>query len=109
MLKFKPSTSQDVESYRLYLRPDEPNVQLTKYNATIQTDLGNPPADPDGFIKINLQNVPDLADIDGMYDLGVSAIDDGGNASPLLLQGLADISLDFLAPSPPSEASVYWI
>ena len=108
MLKFRPSASQDVESYRLYLKPDEPNVQLTKDNAVIQTNLGNPAPDTDGFIKVNMQTIPDLENLDGMYDLGVAAIDDAGNASPLLLQGLADISLDFLAPSPPSEASVYW-
>ena len=107
-LKFRPSTSQDVIGYKLYAKPDEPNVTLTKDNATITADLGNPAPAADGFIHVVLNNVSEMAQADGMYDLGVSAIDDHQNESPLLLQGLADISLDFLAPSPPSEASVYF-
>ena len=108
MLKFKPSASADVASYKLFLKPDEPNVTLDKNNASQTVDLGKPAPDTDGFIKVNLQSIPQLANLDGMYDLGVCAVDDAGNESPLLLQGLADISLDFLAPSPPSEASVYF-
>ncbi len=109
MLKFKPSASADVAGYKLFLKPDEPNVLLNKNNASHVVELGNPAPDTDGFIKIDLQAIPQLAGLDGMYDLGVCAVDDASNESPLLLQGLADISLDFLAPSPPSEASVYWI
>jgi hypothetical protein len=107
-LQFKPSASQDVASYKLYAKEDEPNVNLTKDNATIIADLGKPNAESDGFCRVVLNTVPELSSADGMYDLGVAAVDDAGNESPLLLQGLADISLDFLAPSPPSEASVYF-
>jgi hypothetical protein len=107
-IKFKPSGSQDVVSYRLYHRPDEANVPLTKDNSNLAIDLGNPAPDADGFIKIELNVIPELADLEGTYDLGVAAVDGAGNISPLLTTGLTDISLDFLAPSPPSEASVYW-
>ena len=107
-LQFKPSASQDVVSYKLYAKVDEPNVQLTKDNATIISNLGNPAPEADGFIRVILNNVPEMTNAEGMYDLGIAAVDGQGNESPLLLQGLADISLDFLAPSPPSEASVYF-
>lgn len=107
-LKFKPSVSLDVVGYKLYIKPDEQNVTLDKDNASQTIDLGKPDPDTDGFIKVELSSINELQTLDGIYDLGVSSVDDAGNESPLLLQGLADISLDFLAPSPPSEASVYW-
>ena len=107
-LKFKPSGSVDVVSYSLYHKPYVPGEVLTKDNATDSVDLGKPAAQSDGFIHIELNTIPELQTLDGDYDLGVAAIDDASNVSPLLTQGLANISLDFLAPSPPSEASVYW-
>lgn len=108
ILKFKPSVSQDVVKYVLYYRPDEPNVPLTKNNTVATIDLGLPVVDSDGFIEITLNNISELQNLDGTFDMGVAAVDDGGNASALLTSGLVDIQLDFLAPSPPSEASVYW-
>ena len=107
-LKFKPSGSADVASYSLFYKPYIAGETLTKDNATASIDLGKPAAQADGFIHIELNTIPELQTLDGDYDLGVAAIDDAGNVSPLLTQGLANISLDFLAPSPPSEASVYW-
>lgn len=109
ILKFKPSVSQDVASYELYVKPDEPNVPLTKDNSTIQVNLGLPTPNVDGFIEVELNAIPELSSLEGTYDLGVAAIDNAGNSSALLTAGLMDIQLDFLAPSPPSEASVYWI
>ena len=108
ILKFKPSVSQDVVSYQLFYRPDEPNVPLTKDNTIATIDLGLPDVNADGFIEVVLNEIPQLQNLDGTFDMGVAAIDDGGNASALLTSGLVDIQLDFLAPSPPSEASVYW-
>jgi hypothetical protein len=107
-IKFRPSGSQDVVSYLLYHRPDEPNVPLTKDNSNLAIDLGNPAVNTDGFIVVELNAIPELTGLEGTYDLGVAAVDGAGNISPLLTTGLIDISLDFLAPSPPSEASVYW-
>ena len=109
MLRFRPSGSQDVVGYSLYYKPDDPAQPLTKDNPAAIVHLGNPDVNvDDGFIHVDLQAMPELAGLEGMYDLGVAAVDGAGNISPLLTTGLADISLDFLAPSPPSEASVYW-
>ena len=107
-IKFRPSGSQDVVSYNLYHKLDEQDNPLTKDNSNPAIDLGNPAPDAEGFIVVELNVIPELASLDGMYDLGVAAVDDAGNISPMLTTGLADISLDFLAPSPPSEASVFW-
>lgn len=109
ILKFRPSVSQDVVGYELYYRPDEPNVPLTKDNAVDTVDLGMPDVNAEGFMEVTLNDIDQLQGLDGTYDLGVAAVDDGGNRSALLTGGLVDIQLDFLAPSPPSEGSVYFV
>lgn len=108
-LKFKPSGSADVVNYNLYYKEHEDSVQLTKNNSIAAIDLGKPAVGADGFIHIQLNTLPALTDLDGYYDLGVAAVDDAGNTSPMLVQGLANISLDFLAPDPPTEGSVYFV
>jgi hypothetical protein len=109
-LKFKPSGSLDVVGYNLYYKDHEDSVSLTKNNSIAVIDLGKPDVDvDDGFIHIELNSLPALSGLDGMYDLGVAAVDDAGNTSPMLVQGLANISLDFLAPNPPTEGSVYFV
>ena len=107
-LKFKPSGSPDVVGYNLYYKAHEDAIPLSADNSVAVIDLGKPAPAGDGFIHVELNAIAELSGMDGLYDLGVAAVDDAGNVSPLLVQGLANISLDFLAPSPPSEASVYW-
>jgi hypothetical protein len=107
-LKFKPSLSPDVVKYNLYYKLHDANVPLNKDNAVATIDLGKPNAATDGYIHIELNSISQLAGLDGTYDLGVAAEDDAGNISPLLTQGLANLTLDFVAPSPPTEASIYY-
>lgn len=107
-LKFKPSGSADVVKYNLYYKPHDAAVSLTKDNAVATIDLGNPAPAGDGFIHIELNSIAQLSGLDGYYDLGVAAVDDASNVSPLLTQGLANLNLDFLVPSPPTEASIYY-
>lgn len=108
MLKFKPSGSADVVKYNLYYKAHEAGVTLNKDNSLAVVDLGKPAVGTDGFIHIELNKITQLSGLDGMYDLGVAAVDDAENVSPLLTQGLADLNLDFLIPSPPTEASIYY-
>jgi hypothetical protein len=107
-LKFKPSVSQDASSYQLLCKPDETDIPLTKDNSTITVDISKPPVDIDGFCHVELNVISELQGLEGTYDMGIATVDTSGNVSSLLTTGLVDIQLDFLAPSPPSEASVYW-
>ena len=109
ILKFKPSESADVVGYKLYMKPHEESIPLTKDNAGINLDLGKPVPDTDGYIKIQLETIPEISVLDGFYDLGVASVDEVGNASPLLTQGLVNIDLDFVAPVPPTDGSVYYV
>lgn len=108
ILKFKPSESVDVVGYKLYMKPFEAGVSITKENATLNFDLGKRDPDGDGYIKVQLDAIPEIAALDGFYDLGVASYDEVGNASVLLTQGLVNIDLDFVAPVPPTDGSVYY-
>ena len=78
-MKFKPSGSQDVVSYNFYYKLAEPNIDLNKNNSVEVIDIGKPDADVDGFCHVQLDTIPELAGLDGMYDLGVASVDDAGN------------------------------
>jgi len=108
MIKFRQSASQDVVSNIVYVKPHDPAEPITKDNATESKALDPPPTpDADGFINFDIQTL--FPNLDGDYDFGIAAIDDAGNPSPLLTQGLINVSLDFVAPSPPTDASVYYV
>jgi len=107
-IKFKQSGSQDVVSNMIYVKPHNPAAEpITKDNYLEKAELDPIPApEADGYIHFDIQ--PLFPNLDGDYDFGVAAIDDAGNISPLLTQGLVNIGLDFVAPSPPTDASVYY-
>ena len=96
-LKFPPSPSPDVVSYTLYV---EPAMQPTDLSYTSPSeDLGFPVPDIDGKIVVDLQVLDIVRTVDGKYDLGVAAVDDGGNESTM--SQLLDVELDFVAPAAP--------
>jgi hypothetical protein len=106
-IKFKQSASQDVQSNVVYVKPHG-TESITKTNATDKKALDPVPApEADGLIHFDIQTL--FPDLDGEYDFGISAIDDQGNESPLLTEGLVNVSLDFVAPAPPTNASVYYV
>lgn len=103
-LTFTKSGSQDVVGYALYIEeaPNPPSFSSQR------VDLGNPDDDGSGKVDIILSNLPDVSTKDGVYNLGVSSVDDAGNESSMLTDGLENIALDFVAPDPPTSASVYY-
>ena len=104
-LKFKESFSPDVVGYKLYVGPAPDPVD----RRTAQVfDLGKPDADADNMISIDIASLPDAMTMDGTYNLGVAAIDDAGNESSLLTEGLENVALDFVAPDPPTSATVIY-
>ncbi len=107
-IKFKQSGSADVVGNRVYVKSHDPANPITKSNAEQQADVTPAPApDANGYTNIEINAL--FPDLDGAYDFGVSAIDDAGNDSPLLTQGFVNIDLDFVAPNPPTEGSVYFV
>jgi hypothetical protein len=100
-LKFNPSDSPDVKSYRLYVVEAPADVKeidgaTGKYKAP--------------FFNIGLNTNVDLNGIagfptkDAVYNLGVTALDDVGNESEMM--AVNDVPLDFAAPNPVSGLTV---
>lgn len=90
-LSFPASPSTDVVGYKLYLEPAPAEVT----HDSPSYDLGN-------STTIDLNGV--LTDMDGIYNLGVSSIDDAGNESNFSL--LNDVPLDFVPPEPPGSLTI---
>lgn len=84
-----PSDSPDVVGYRMRIVPvpDLPTVD------TPFVELGLDPTD------IDLATLPGLEDIDGVFNMAFSAVDDFDNESPFVI--VRDKAIDFLAPNPP--------
>lgn len=98
-IKFAPSASPDVVSYKLYTEADPGPVD---YNST-SYDLGMPPLNADNKCEVDLATVLP-GSIDGVYNLGVVAVDDAGNESGM---SKADaVPLDFSAPAAPGVVEV---
>jgi hypothetical protein len=101
VLKFRQSTAADVVANRIRVRPantpfaaDEPFVDV--------------PVDPsrvgeDGFTRIPFTLFA-AEDLDGRYDVHVTAIDDAGGESTAL--EVDDQDFDFVLPDAPTEGSV---
>jgi hypothetical protein len=101
-LKFNPSQSSDVVGYKLYVQPvpDAPNYTSQSY------PLGSPEPDVEsGKIVINLTELlSDGSVADGVYNVGVAAVDDGDNISSMDI--LNNVPLDFVAPDAPTGIEV---
>lgn len=84
-LSFPPSTSPDVVGYQLY-------IETAPNPVTIESPFV--PIGLDTRVCLN-EEFPEL---DGVFNVGVAAVDDAGNLSPLSVKG--GVVLDFLAPNP---------
>ena len=92
-LSFPASGSQDVVGYKLYMETSPDPVTYTSPSF----DLGN-------STSIDLASLPGIATTDGVYNLGITAVDDAGNESIFSL--ISDVPLDFLAPDAPGEITI---
>ena len=86
-ISFPPSESSDVVGYKLYIQsaPDPVTYQSQSF------DLGNQ-------TEIFISDLPGMDQADGVYNIGVAAVDDAGNEASLSI--LENVSLDFFAPAP---------
>ena len=96
-LSFPPSGSPDVVGYKLYMVEAPAKVDGIDENGNYMSasyDLGN-------TTEVDLSTLPGMTSNDGIYNLGVTAIDDAGNESSMSI--LNDVPLDFVFPDPPGE------
>lgn len=96
LIKFAPSGSADVTGYKLYLEADPNPVTYSSPSF----DLGNP-APVDGMIEVDIATLPGMTSYDGIYNIGVVAVDDAGNESSMSIKD--GVTLDFVAPDPPGD------
>ena len=92
-LRFPPSDSIDVVTNKLYLEVS-PGV-VTESSPSF--DIGNY-INGDGLVEVNLAVIPGMTTLDGVYNVGVAAVDDRGNEASMVIA--TDVALDFLAPNP---------
>jgi len=92
-LRFPPSDSPDVVTNKLYLEVS-PDVVI---ESSPSFDIGNN-INSDGLVEVNLAIISGMTTLDGVYNVGVSAVDDRGNESSMVTAN--DVALDFLAPNP---------
>jgi len=92
-LSFPGSGSADVVGYKLYIVPVP---EVIDYDSP-SFDLGN-------VTSIDLSTLPGMTSQDGVYNLGLTAVDDAGNESSFSL--INDVPLDFAAPDPPGEITI---
>lgn len=105
-LQFNKSNSPDIGFYKLYAQSTNDSVGVN-YNSP-SFNLGMPEFDENGVAQIDLSSIPGMNLMDGTYNLGITAVDDAGNESAMLTTGLEGIQLDFVAPDPPTAASIIY-
>jgi hypothetical protein len=89
-VSFPPSESPDVVGYKLYLQPAPDPVTYSSPSFDLGTNT-----------EVIISTLPGMDQVDGVYNMGVSSIDDAGNESDLKI--MENVSLDFFAPAPPGD------
>jgi hypothetical protein len=100
-LTFPASGSPDVVSYALYMVPELDVVDAVDDNGNYiaqKWDLGMNTTD------IDLSILPGMLTNDGVYNLGVTAVDDAGNESSMSV--MVSVPLDFVAPDAPGPLTL---
>lgn len=92
-LSFPGSASPDVVGYKLYME-EAPN----------EITYDSPSFDLVDNTSVDLSSLPGITSKDGVYNLGITAVDDAGNESSFSL--INDVPLDFAAPDPPGEITI---
>lgn len=101
-LWINPSLAPDVVGYKLYMVPNTSPLLRDPSGDVLGAqvfDLGNPAPDGNNKLWFDLEVLPNMTSNDGVYNLGISAVDGAGNESSFL--ELLDITLDFVAPDAP--------
>ena len=95
---FDQSDSPDTEANRV--RIVEANQSMT-YDVPYDEIRPVPTPDPvDGKTRIDISKLPTAAGLDGVYDVGITAVDERGQESGFLM--LTDGNFDFSPPNAPT-------
>jgi len=100
MMNFPASTSGDVTKYLLYIAAVPAAVDEVDAggNFVAQSfDLGT-------NLSVKLNDLPGMTTTDGLYNIGVTAVDDAGNESSM--STVSDVPLDFVAPDAPGQITI---
>jgi hypothetical protein len=89
-IRFTPSPSPDVVTNKLYI--EESPTQVTYDSQSF--DVGNDVVD--GYVTVNVAALAGMQNIDGIFNIGVAAIDDIGNESDMRVA--SNVPLDFVPP-----------
>lgn len=92
-IRFLGSDSPDVQTNKLYWVESPTPVDYSSQWA----DVGNV-KDVDGYVNVDLGAILGVHLLDGVFNIGVAAIDDVGNEADMAKAN--DIPLDFVAPNP---------
>ena len=99
-----PSPSPDTVGYRMYFEPTGTPVITVREAAALGNAEHSPYASLSNESKQDLSKVPEIANLDGEYDILVTAIDDANRES---LSGFSVIAVpfDFVPPEAPVGVS----
>lgn len=92
-LRFVPSDSPDVITNKMYME-EAPSI-VTSQSPSF--DIGNN-LNAEGLVEVDLAVLPGMTTMDGVYNIGVAAVDDRGNEASMTLMN--DVPFDFVAPNP---------
>jgi len=93
VLSFPPSNSPDVVGYKLYVQEAPDPVTYDSEDFL----LGD-------VTSVDLATLPGMTTKDGIYNLGITAVDDAGNESSM--SKMDDVPLDFVQPDPPGQITI---
>ena len=107
-LKFKKSVSLDTAGYRLYFTEYPTEIIKGQTPVVDITNFLTPDVSDDNYVSVILNDIPIFGDLEGVYNFGLEAYDRYDNDSPILINGLENITIDFLAPAPPTNAVIIY-
>lgn len=99
-LSFPASGASDVSKYMLYIVQAPGDVEAVDGNGDYTAnsyDLGT-------STSVDLNTLPGMTSNDGIYNMGITAVDDAGNESSMTR--ISDVPLDFVAPDAPGPITI---
>jgi hypothetical protein len=101
VVRFKQSDSTDVAANRIRVR--DANT-LAVYDEPFDEIKPPPAPDNDGFTRIPAANIPAMQNLEGQFDVHITAVDGRGNESDFL--EIDNQTFDLSPPNAPTDGAV---